>query len=125
MDKRGAAGAPELGMAGVPTFCLPRGVWSRLTRSFGLFRKQARCHSRQFETEVNPIELRDHGILLQFGWIYEQQQPERDYSSGRTNSKPKTRISPRTSWRRTLAVIGGVSLGTRLDEEAEGAGMVM
>lgn len=47
-----------------------------------------------------------------------------NYSSGRRNSSPKMRMSPKTSWRRTLAMIGGVSAGTRLEDEAEGAGMV-
>ena len=46
------------------------------------------------------------------------------YSRGRRNSNPKTRTSPKTSCRRTLAMMGGVSLGTRLEEEAEGAGIV-
>jgi hypothetical protein len=46
------------------------------------------------------------------------------YSRGRRNSNPKTRTSPKTSCRRTLAMMGGVSLGTRLEEDAEGAGIV-
>ena len=46
------------------------------------------------------------------------------YSSGRRNSSPKTRMSPNTSCLRTRAVIGGVSFGTRLDEDADGAGIV-
>src|SRR5271165_1137288 len=46
------------------------------------------------------------------------------YSRGRRNSSPKILISPSTVCRRTLAVIGGVSLGTKLEEEADGAGIV-
>ena len=46
------------------------------------------------------------------------------YSRGRRNSNQKTRTSPRTSCRRTLAMMGGVSLGTRLEKDAEGAGIV-
>ena len=46
------------------------------------------------------------------------------HSIGRRNSNPKRRISPAESWRRTFAVMGGVSLGTRLEKEGEGAGMV-
>ena len=46
------------------------------------------------------------------------------YSSGRRNSSPNTRTSPNTSCRRTRAVIGGVSFGTRLDDDADGAGIV-
>jgi len=46
------------------------------------------------------------------------------YSSGLRNSTPKSRISPAESWRRTLAVMGGVSLGTTPEEAEEGAGMV-
>src|SRR5437899_11860957 len=47
-----------------------------------------------------------------------------DYSRGRRNSKPKRRISPADSWRKTLATIGGVSLGTKLEDAGEGAGIV-
>ena len=36
----------------------------------------------------------------------------------------KTLTSPKTSCRRTLAMMGGVSLGTKLDEDDEGAGIV-
>jgi hypothetical protein len=50
--------------------------------------------------------------------------PRKTYSSGRRNSKPNKRISPTVFWRKTLAVMGGVSLGTRLEEAGEGAGMV-
>src|SRR5277367_6234972 len=46
------------------------------------------------------------------------------YSSGLRNSSPKSRISPAESWRRTLAVMGGVSLGTMPEEAEDGAGMV-
>src|SRR3974377_1305401 len=46
------------------------------------------------------------------------------YSRGRRNSSRKTVRSPRACWRRTLAVIGGVSLGTMLDDVGAGAGMV-
>ena len=46
------------------------------------------------------------------------------YSSGRRNSNAKRRISPADSCRKTLAVIGGVSLGTKLEEAGAGAGMV-
>ena len=47
-----------------------------------------------------------------------------NYSRGCRNSNPNRRISPRLSTRRTLATIGGVSLGRRLEEAGEGAGMV-
>ena len=47
-----------------------------------------------------------------------------NYSSARRNSSPKSRMSPTDSVRRTLAEIGGVSLGTRPDEVGEGVGMV-
>lgn len=46
------------------------------------------------------------------------------YSSGLRNSSPNNRISPAASWRRTFAAMGGVSLGTRLEEAGDGAGMV-
>jgi hypothetical protein len=48
----------------------------------------------------------------------------RSYSRGRRNSSPKSFRSPTASWRRILAMIGGVSLGMRLGEEGAGAGMV-
>ena len=47
-----------------------------------------------------------------------------NYSRGRRNSKPNRRTSPKMSCRFTLAMIGGVSLGTRLEEAGEGAGIV-
>jgi hypothetical protein len=47
------------------------------------------------------------------------------YSSGRRNSNPNRRISPTVVLRRTRAVIGGVSLGTRLEDVGEGAGTVI
>jgi len=46
------------------------------------------------------------------------------YPRGRKNSSPKRRTSPAASWRSTRAEIGGVSLGTMLDEIGEGAGKV-
>jgi hypothetical protein len=46
------------------------------------------------------------------------------YSRGRRNSRAKRRISPADSCRKTFAVIGGVSLGTKLEDAGEGAGMV-
>src|SRR5690242_1897029 len=46
------------------------------------------------------------------------------YSSGWMNCKPKRRMSPAIFWRSTRARMGGVSLGTRLFEAGEGAGMV-
>jgi hypothetical protein len=46
------------------------------------------------------------------------------YSSGRRNSKPNKRIWPADSCRKTFATMGGVSLGTRLEEAGDGAGMV-
>ena len=46
------------------------------------------------------------------------------YSKGRRNSNPNRRVSPRFSWRNTLAIIGGVSLGTKLEEAGDGAGIV-
>jgi hypothetical protein len=49
-----------------------------------------------------------------------------NYSSGLKNSKPNRRMSPATDCLRILAEIGGVSLGTTLEEElGEGAGTVM
>src|SRR5208283_4909774 len=39
-----------------------------------------------------------------------------NYSRGRRNSNPKRRSSPKRPNRRTLATIGGVSLGMRLEE---------
>jgi hypothetical protein len=56
--------------------------------------------------------------------LFRQREAGKTYSSGRTNSKPNRRISPAESWRKTLAMIGGVSLGTRLEEAGDGAGMV-
>jgi hypothetical protein len=47
-----------------------------------------------------------------------------NYSRGCKNSNPNRRISPKKSNRRTLATIGGVSLGMRLEAAGEGAGMV-
>jgi hypothetical protein len=47
-----------------------------------------------------------------------------NYSSDRRNSKPIRRVSPAGSWRRTLAAIGGVSLGMKLEGEGDGAGTV-
>lgn len=47
-----------------------------------------------------------------------------NYSRGCRNSNPNRRISPKMSNRRTLATIGGVSLGMRLEEAGEGAGIV-
>jgi len=49
---------------------------------------------------------------------------EEIYSSDRRNSKPIRRVSPAGSWRRTLAAIGGVSLGIKLEGEGDGAGTV-
>lgn len=46
------------------------------------------------------------------------------YSIARRNSNPNSRISPTVSCLRTRAAIGGVSLGTTLDDAGEGAGMV-
>jgi hypothetical protein len=46
------------------------------------------------------------------------------YSIALRNSSPNRRISPALSCLRTRATIGGVSLGTMLDEAGEGAGMV-
>ena len=48
----------------------------------------------------------------------------KNHSRDRENSSPNALISPKTSWRRTLAVMGGVMLGTKLEEEADGAGIV-
>jgi hypothetical protein len=54
------------------------------------------------------------------------EQTEWNYSSGLKNSKPNRRISPATECLRILAEIGGVSLGTTLDDElGDGAGTVM
>ena len=47
-----------------------------------------------------------------------------NYSRGCRNSNPNRRSSPKWSNRRTLAAMGGVSLGIRLEEAGEGAGMV-
>jgi len=47
-----------------------------------------------------------------------------NYSRGRRNSSPNSRTSPKMSCRLTRAMIGGVSLGTRLEEAGEGAGIV-
>jgi hypothetical protein len=48
------------------------------------------------------------------------------YSSGLRNSNANKRISPARDCRRILAEMGGVSLGTTLEEEVgEGAGTVM
>src|SRR5215470_9545265 len=46
------------------------------------------------------------------------------YSSGWMNCRPKRRKSPAMFCRSTRARMGGVSLGTRLLEAGEGAGMV-
>src|SRR5262244_3574983 len=46
------------------------------------------------------------------------------YSSGLRNSNPNSRMSPAASWRSTLAAIGGVSLGTKLEDAGDGAGTV-
>ena len=46
------------------------------------------------------------------------------YSSGLRNSNPNSRMSPAASCLSTLAAIGGVSLGTKLDEAGDGAGTV-
>lgn len=45
-------------------------------------------------------------------------------SRGFRNSNPNRRTSPVTSWRKTLAAIGGVSFGTTLEAVGEGAGTV-
>ena len=55
----------------------------------------------------------------------DREQRACNYSSGLKNSKPNRRISPATDCRRILAEIGGVSLGTTLDEAGDGAGTVM
>jgi hypothetical protein len=59
-----------------------------------------------------------------FVGLLKQSDERKDYSIARRNSNPKRRISPAASWRNTLAVIGGVSLGTRLEAAGDGAGMV-
>ena len=46
------------------------------------------------------------------------------YSSGRRNSKPNRRHSPKSSSRSTFAIIGGVSLGIMLEAVGMGAGIV-
>jgi hypothetical protein len=46
------------------------------------------------------------------------------YSRDLRNSSPQSRRSPETSWRSTLAEMGGVSLGRTLDCVGEGAGIV-
>ncbi len=46
------------------------------------------------------------------------------YSIARRNSNPNSRISPAVSCLNTRATIGGVSLGTTLEEAGEGAGIV-
>jgi len=49
-----------------------------------------------------------------------------NYSSGLKNSSANKRISPARDCLRILAEIGGVSLGTTLEDEVgEGAGTVM
>src|SRR6267143_3077109 len=91
-------------------------------------------------TGIRPLQF--GGILLQIGeWVKTSQilhrivagmshnypgLPNRSktYSIARRNSNPKRRISPTVSWRKTLAAIGGVSLGIRLGEAGDGAGMV-
>jgi hypothetical protein len=46
------------------------------------------------------------------------------YSIALRNSNPNNLISPAVSCLKTLAAIGGVSLGTILDEAGDGAGIV-
>ena len=46
------------------------------------------------------------------------------YSIALRNSNPNSRISPAVSCLKTRAAIGGVSLGTILDEAGDGAGIV-
>jgi hypothetical protein len=46
------------------------------------------------------------------------------YSIALRNSNPNNLISPAVSCLKTLAAIGGVSLGTMLEEAGEGAGIV-
>jgi len=46
------------------------------------------------------------------------------YSIALRNSNPNNLISPAVSCLKTLAAIGGVSLGTILEDAGEGAGMV-
>ena len=50
--------------------------------------------------------------------------PETRYSSVLKNSIPKSRRSPAACWRRTLPVMGGVSLGTKPEDAGAGVGMV-
>jgi hypothetical protein len=132
MGKRGAVEAPELGMTGFSHILpAPRGMGTAYSDGF------ARQGASQVPIKtVNRIaygDPADRGMLLQVWQICEREnEQEQDprvgpifnYSSGRRNSRPKTRISPKISWRRTRAVMGGVSFGTKLEEDAEGAGMV-
>jgi hypothetical protein len=59
-------------------------------------------------------------IMMRSMW----QEIARIYSRGRMNSRPKRRISPADSCRKTLATIGGVSLGTKLEVAGPGVGIV-
>jgi hypothetical protein len=70
------------------------------------------------ECIVRRIELEKVNLVVVPGRVAD------NYSIGRRNSNPKTRKSPKSCWRRTLAVIGGVSLGTMLDDEGAGTGIV-
>ena len=63
-------------------------------------------------------------IITQSGVQARDTKGQAIYSRERRNSSPKSRISPIVSWRKTLATMGGVSLGTKLEEAGEGAGMV-
>src|SRR5260370_374537 len=84
----------------------------------GTRRRAQKCIRSTGVEENNVTKLPGHlGGLRQASSVRAQ-------SSGRRNSKPKRRISPAESWRKTLATMGGVSLGTRLEDVGVGAGMV-
>jgi hypothetical protein len=132
MGKRGAAEAPELGMTGFSHILpAPRGMGT--AHSDGFAREGASQVPIKTLNRIAYGDLADGGMLLQIWQICERENgvehfpsagPIFDYSRGRRNSRPKTRISPKISWRRTRAVMGGVSFGTKLEEDADGAGMV-
>ena len=149
MGKRGGAGAPGLGISGIDlTSAYPRGGWGkRFKFSTYLWSNQEsiRTGPRQIHLGSLPPEMRGYPItkagdegtkkcVAQDGSSagYQNYPNEKQvrqeiagiYSSGRMNSKPKSRISPADSCRKTFATIGGVSLGTRLEEAGDGAGMV-
>jgi len=149
MGKRGGARAPGLGITGIDlTSAYPRGVWGKRFKFCTYMwsnQESILTGPSQVHLGILPPEMRAYRITKAGYGVRKsaahmkgrvlcnkttrvkrrrRQEIAGIYSSVRRNSRPKRRISPADSCRKTLATIGGVSLGTRLEEAGDGAGMV-